>query len=351
MKFAQWFCLIGIFFFSLNVGAQKKDYSVITVAFYNLENLFDTINTPGVIDEEFTPDGAKSWTGKNYWDKQQNLAKVLSEIGRDLNPDGPAIIGVAEIENILVLEDLVNMPAIADRQYQIVHYDSPDARGVDVAMFYSPRHFRLLKSRAIPVNFNNTEGRPLKTRDILYSKGILAGDTVHVFVNHWPSRRGGESASRPLRSGCAAIVRSVVDSIRSESPMAKVIVMGDLNDDPINESVYKVLEAKPDRKKILPDQFYNPFYNFYKKGQGSNAYQDAWSLFDQIMISYGFVSTDATGFTFYQAGIYNPPYMQQKSGRYKGYPFRTFDGDTYISGYSDHYPTYIHFLKEHKKRN
>jgi len=338
------FCLL----FSSIIFAQKQDYKIMTIAFYNLENLFDTINTPGVYDEEFTPDGSKSWTGKNYWDKQTNLAKVLSELGTDLNPAGPAIIGVAEIENRSVLEDLAAMPAIADRQYQVVHYDSPDRRGVDVAMFYNPRLYRLLESRALPVNIKNLDGRPLITRDILYTKGILDGDTIHVMVNHWPSRRGGEAASRPLRSGCAAIARAVSDSIRLQNPHAKIIVMGDLNDDPNNESVFKVLEAKPDIKKVKEDQFYNPFYKFYKKGMGSNAYQDAWSLFDQIMVSYGFVDKNVGGYQFYTATIYNPPYMQQKSGRYKGYPFRTFDGDTYISGYSDHYPTFIHIVKPRK---
>jgi len=335
-----------LMFVSLLTFGQKKDYKVLTVAFYNIENLFDTINTPGVFDEEFTPTGSKSWTSEKYWDKQGNLAKVLSELGTDINPMGPAVIGMAEIENRAVLEDLASMPAIADRQYQIVHYDSPDRRGVDVGLFYNPRLFRLLDSRAIPVNLITQENRPLITRDILYVKGIMDRDTVHVMVNHWPSRRGGEAASRPLRSGCAAIARGVADSIRAINPMAKIIIMGDMNDDPVNESMFKILEAKPDRKKVKPEQFFNPFYSFYKKGMGSNAYQDAWSLFDQIVVSYGYVAPEAGGYQFYQAFIHNPPYMAQKSGRYKGYPFRTFDGDTYISGYSDHYPTYIHLIKE-----
>lgn len=337
--------LFSFLLFSSILFAQKKDYKVMTLAFYNVENLFDTLKTPDVFDEEFTPDGSKSWTGENYWDKQSNLAKVISEIGTDLNPMGPAILGVSEIENISVLEDLVTMPAIADRQYQIVHYDSPDRRGIDVAMFYNPRLYRLLDSRSIPVIMNDLDGDPLITRDILYTKGILDGDTIHVMVNHWPSRRGGEAASRPLRSGCAAIVRAVSDSIRLETPHAKIIVMGDLNDDPTNESVAKILEGKSDIDKVKSHQFYNPFYRFYKKGMGSNAYQDAWSLFDQILVSKGLVDKKIGGYQFYQAVIFNPPYMQQKSGRYKGYPFRTFDGDTYIKGYSDHYPTFVHLVK------
>lgn len=338
--------LIALLLVSYNLSAQKKQYKAICVAFYNLENLFDTIDTPDVRDIEYTPDGQKAYTSAVYWDKQANLARVISELGVDITPDGPAILGVAEVENRDVLEDLVNMPAIKDRQYQIVHYDSPDRRGVDVAMFYNPRYYRLLESRPVPVNMDNLRGRPLITRDILYTKGILDGDTVHVMVNHWPSRRGGEAASRPLRSGCARINRHIADSIRATDPMAKIIVMGDLNDDPINESVYTVLEARPKIKKIEPHQFFNPFYDFYKKGMGSNAYQDAWSLFDQIMLSYGFVSDEAKGYRFYKATIYNPPYMQQKTGRFRGYPFRTFDGDTYISGYSDHYPTFVHLIKE-----
>lgn len=347
MNFNKISLILFLTILSASVFGQKKQYKAVCIAFYNLENLFDTINTPDVRDTEFTPDGSKAYTSEVYWDKQHNLAKVISELGKDITPDGPAILGVSELENRSVLEDLVNMPAIKERQYQIIHYDSPDKRGIDVAMFYNPRYYRLLESRPVPVEIKNSSGDKIFTRDILYTKGILDGDTIHITVNHWPSRRGGEAASRPLRNACAKINREIADSIRATDPLAKILVMGDLNDDPINESTYEVLEAKPKIKKVKPHQFYNPFYNFYKKGLGSNAYQDAWSLFDQITLSYGLIAKEANGYTFYKATIFNPPYMQQKSGRYKGYPFRTFDGDTYVSGYSDHYPTFVHLIKAH----
>lgn len=345
------FHLISLFiicclFLSFEGFAQKKQFKVVCVGFYNLENLFDTIDHVNVNDAEFTPSGAKAWTYAKYTDKLGRLAEVISQIGTDVSPDGPAILGVAEIENRGVLEDLAKQPAIASRRYQIVHYDSPDYRGIDVAMLYNPKYYRLLESRSIPVNLPNIDGLPLITRDILYSKGILDGDTVHIMVNHWPSRRGGEASTRALRSGCARLNREISDSLRAVNPLAKIIIMGDLNDDPDNESVAVVLEGKAKIEKVEPHQFFNPFYTPFKKGMGSNAYQDAWSLFDQVLVSYGFIAKDAPGYKYYKSATFNKPFMQTKSGRYKGYPFRTFDGDNYISGYSDHFPSYVILIKE-----
>ncbi len=336
----------------LNLYAQKKDYSIACIAFYNFENLFDTLDQPGVNDAEFTPQGPRHWNTARYTEKLGNLAEVVQQIGLDATPDGPALLGVAEIENRSVLEDFSRQEKIAARRYQVIHYDSPDYRGIDVALLYNPRYFRELASRPLPVTTNDLDGRPLITREALYVKGILNGDTLHILVNHWPSRRGGEEATRPLRNACAALNRQVADSLRAINPYARIIVMGDLNDDPINESVVKVLNASGDKKKVSPDQFYNPFLSFYNKGIGTLAYQDAWSLFDQIILSYGFVHRDDTvepGYMFYKAGVFNKPWLIQKSGRYKGYPFRTFDFDNYIAGYSDHLATYVLLIKERKE--
>jgi len=337
---------IGVFiasillFFNGTIVAQNE-YRVVAIGFYNVENLFDTIDDPKIRDDDFTPEGSLTWTTAKYIKKLDNLSEVLADIATDINPDGLALVGLAEIENRQVLEDLVSTEKLAKRQYQIEHYDSPDFRGIDVALLYNPRYFRSLESRAIPVPLKNLDGRPLISREILYVKGILDGDTIHVMVNHWPSRRGGEAATRHLRNGCAAINRAVADSLRMDNPMAKIIIMGDLNDDPDNESIAQILGGKRKIDKVGQNDLYNPFYDFYKKGIGTLAYQDAWSLFDQILISKGLTVKRENKYSFMRAGIYNRPYLQQKSGRFKGYPFRTFDGDYFMGGYSDHFPVYI----------
>lgn len=327
------------------VFSQKQSYQVACVGFYNLENLFDTIDSPNTNDAEFLPEGKRHWTNKVYQDKLGNLAKVISELGTETTPDGVAILGVAEVENQLVLEDLVKQAAIADRHYQIVHYDSPDERGIDVGLIYQPKYFTVLGSQAIPLLLYDENGERNYTRDILYVSGLLDGDTVHVLVNHWPSRRGGEAATRPMRNAAALVCKNVKDSLLALDPNVKVIVMGDLNDDPNSPSVKKVLGASEDKEKLKKGGFFNPMEAFFKKGIGTMAYQDAWSLFDQVIISQGLVKEQQDGYRFYKAQVYNKPYLIQKTGQYKGYPFRTFDFDNYIGGYSDHFPVYLVLVK------
>jgi hypothetical protein len=329
------------------LNAQKNSFRVVCVSFYNLENLFDTLDHPDKRDEDFTPDGLLAWTGAKYEKKLDNMASVIELIGKEYTEDGPAILGVAEIENKAVLEDLVKRPAIASRRYQIEHYESPDFRGIDVALLYNPKYFRVLSSKPVPMKMLNSEGEPLITRELLYVKGILDGDTTHIMVNHWPSRRGGEAATRPLREGCAAINKKMADSIAAEQPGAKIIIMGDMNDNPNNTSMQLVLNAKKKANALGENDFYNPYYQMFSKGFGTLAYQDSWSLFDQIVLSSGYVSgkTRENKYQYYKAGIVNMPFMQQKTGRFKGYPFRTFDGENFIEGFSDHFPVYIILLK------
>lgn len=327
------------------VVVQAQQYQVVAIGFYNLENLFDTLDTPGVNDAEFTPQGTRQWTGARYQDKLQNLARVIADMGTDLTPDGPALLGVAEIENRAVLEDLVVQPAIAQRRYAIVHYDSPDYRGVDVGLLYRPDYFEVIGSQSVRLHTTNNEGRPLITRDVLHVHGKLQGQELHILVNHWPSRRGGEKASRPLRNAAAALNRALVDSIQARSPQAGIIVMGDLNDDPINESVRKILRSQDKQERTRADEFYNPWHAYYKKGLGTLAYRDAWSLFDQILISHSLLERRKDQFYYFRSAIFNQPYLIQPMGHYRGYPFRTFDFDEYISGYSDHFPTVTYFVK------
>ena len=328
---------------SANSQNNSKKVKIVSLGFYNLENLFDTVDDTLINDEEFLPNGARAWTDERYQEKQANMAYVISQIGIQDVKAGLSLLGVSEIENRKVLEDLVVQPSIKDRNYQIIHYDSPDARGVDVGLLYNPNHFFPLLSRPIPlVNFE--DGKRRYTRDVLYVKGLLDDDTVHVMVNHWPSRGGGPITANHRNNG-AKLCRSVVDSIFQVVPDAKIFVMGDLNDDPTDESLKSYLRSVHNIKDVRKTGMYNPYEDMFRRGLGSNAYRDAWSLFDQIIISKGVTDKKSKGYQFFKANIFNKLFLVQPNGQYKGYPFRTFSGDTYQSGYSDHFPTYIYLIK------
>lgn len=338
--------VFSLILISVSIHAQKKEYKSAVIAFYNLENLYDTVNNSMTNDEEFLPQGDRNYGTAIYLNKLTKLSTVISQIGTELNPDGPALLGVAEVENDTVLNDLVKQPAIAKRNYKIVHYDSKDFRGVDVGLLYNPKYFVVEASDKLFVQLPGGSKDAYFTRDILWVRGKLDGETVHIYVNHWPSRSGGEVRSAPARNAAATVCRHHMDSIAKLEPKAKVIVMGDLNDDPINESVSGIINAKGKEKDVLPGGMYNPWMDMYKKGIGTLAYQDAWGLFDQILISQAWLKKEQTGFFYYQPHIFNKEYLVENQGRYKGYPMRTWDGNTYRGGYSDHFPTYLFFLKE-----
>ncbi len=341
--------LILSLFFSLFImlgnesSAQK--YEIIAIGYYNLENLFDTIDDPKIYDGEFLPDADKQWNSERYYYKLDQMAKVLSEVALDKTADGLSIFGISEIENKSVIEDLVKRPALKDRNYQIVHYDSPDRRGIDVALVYRPDMFELTYSYSAPIISADTHFR---TRDQLVVSGLLRGEEVHFQVNHWPSRSGGERRSRPKRNEAAKLSRSLADSLIALNPQAKVMILGDLNDDPTNESVAKILKATDDKSKLSQGYFYNPYLTKYKKGIGSLAYRDSWNLFDQIILTPALISEDKSSWTFYQANIFKKSYMLNESGKYKGYPKRSFVGDKFQGGYSDHLPVYIYLVRELK---
>lgn len=327
-----------------NTSAQDK-FKLVSVGFYNLENLFDTENDTTINDEDFLPDGNNTWTNDKYAEKLTNMAHVISKIGTEHVKAGLSLFGVAEIENKKVLEDLAKQPSIASRNYQIVHYNSPDRRGVDVGLMYNPKHFSPLESKSIPLLVYENGEREY-TRDILYVKGLLDGDTFHVMVNHWPSRRGGEEASAYKRNKGAEICRNVHDSIYNLNPNAKVFIMGDLNDDPTSNSIKFFLKAKGKEADIKKGDLFNPFEDYYRRGIGSNAYRDSWSLFDQIIISSGLLQNKTNGYQYQKAFVFNKEFLTQTFGQYKGYPFRTFSGNTYQGGYSDHFPSYVVLSKK-----
>jgi predicted extracellular nuclease len=341
------YILFSLLLLPLTVFSQQgADYKVASIGFYNLENLFDTLDTPDTNDADFLPGGRLLWNTEKYISKQHNMAKVISQLGTELSPDGVALLGVAEIENRKVLEDLVAQPELKSRKYQIVHYDSPDERGVDVGLLYQPKYFVPLGSKAVPVVLKDPKtGDKDFTRDILYVAGTFDGEPVHVMVGHWPSRRGGEAGSAWMRAAAAQVCKNLADSLKKTDPNAKIIVMGDLNDDPDNKSMTEVLKARRSADELRADELYNHMYDLFKSGNGTLAYRDSWNLFDQIVVSKGFVNKKTGGWQLYKAMVFRQPWLLQTEGAFRGYPFRTFVGDIFINGYSDHLPVFLYFLK------
>jgi hypothetical protein len=332
---------------SISAGyAQKESFKPSLIGFYNLENFYDTVNNPIVDDEEFLPNSERHYNTRIFLDKVERLSTVISQIGTDVNPDGLALMGVAEIENDTVLKILAHCKLLKSRNLKIIHYDSPDKRGIDVALFYNPKYFTPLYSINLFVTLPGGSKESFLTRDILYAKGIMDGDTVHVMVGHWPSRSGGEERSIPARAAAAGVVKRVVDSLMAININSKIVIMGDLNDDPISPSLTKVLNAKGSVKGLKDGGLYNPWYDFYKNGIGTIAYQDSWGLFDQVVISKAWLDKTQPGYHYYRATIFNREFLVQQTGKYKGYPKRTWDGTTYNYGYSDHFPVYVTMLRK-----
>lgn len=328
-------------------GQEKKTFRIHTIAFYNLENLFDTINDPTKFDESSPIMELSTGRSEIYHKKVRNMARVIADIGADGSGNAPAILGVAEVENHGVLADVVNDPLLRGKDYGIIHYESPDIRGIDVAMLYQKSLFQPMdaSSHALYL-YDESSRKQIYTRDQLLVSGKLEGDMMHVIVNHWPSRSGGEAKSRSKRLAAARLNKRIIDSLQIIDPYAKIIIMGDLNDDPINASVIEVLNAKAEKEDVQLKGIYNPYINFYKSGLGSNAYRDAWSLFDQIMMTQPWLEKDYSSFRFYKAFIYNKYYLTTKRGRWKGYPFRSFADGGFTGGYSDHFPVYIYVIRE-----
>lgn len=332
---------------ALPIVAQKKRFQVFGVAFYNLENLFDTINNNGKYDLEYSPDGQRQWDGRKYWNKIDKLGFAISKMKTDITPMGPAIIGVSEIENKSVLEDLVKNEHIKSYNYQIIHHDSPDRRGVDVGFLYNPRLFRVLH---VTHHTLSVPDKPyFRTRDQTCVTGLLGGEKVSIIVNHWPSRTGGQASSNPLRVAAAQLTKHIADSVLSTDPNQGVIVLGDLNDDPFDESCAKVIGGVKNAKDVSTTGWYNPFWEVLDKGIGTLAYKGKWNLFDQIMVSERLVGKDYSRLQYLKCKVHNDVQeMKTTEGDRKGYPLRTFASGIYLNGYSDHFPTQIFLTKEIK---
>ncbi|MDY0781240.1 endonuclease/exonuclease/phosphatase family protein [Tenacibaculum sp. IB213877] len=343
--------LIVIALLNIYIGYSQKQYNIRTVAFYNLENLFDTINDV-TKDDEFSPMmELKENKSKVYWDKIDKLGSVILQLGAEKARTSPAILGVAEIENEAVLQDLVNSENLKKKRYGIIHFDSPDKRGIDVALLYQTRYFKPIHYENFDPNIYD-ENFKVHTRDILWVTGYLDDELVHIIVNHWPSRRGGEAKSRPLREKAAYKVTQIMEKIRETDENAKIIIMGDFNDDPINSSFKNVLKTKADKEDVAEGDIYNPYEEMFKKGFNTLGYRDNINLFDQIMFTSPLLNKegekDYSSYKMFKSGIFNKRFLTQKTGRYKGYPFRSFSYGKYTGGYSDHYPVYLYLIKEKK---
>ena len=386
------FCVFSLFY-----NAQMKRTAA--VGFYNVENLWDTVKSVDYIDatlpahhvnfhrsvpldslkyleitkdykgpwdyerikgqkvvrkqilsEDFTPKSNKNYTYNIYQQKLKNIAQVISEIGFKYTKTAPAVVGLVEVENRQVVEALTQQDALKKYDYGVVHYNSFDARGIDVALIYQKKRFTVTNSYKKELVLFREDGKREYTRDLLVVSGILDGEKVAFFVNHWPSRRGGEAVSMPKRNAAAALLKQEMDALREKNPNIKLIAMGDFNDDPISPSFKNHLKAVGDEKELNEEYpYFNPMYKMYKKGVASLAYRDAPNLFDQIIYSKNLVSnSSAEEYTVYRTEVYAPAYLINKQGNYKGYPFRSWDGDKFTGGYSDHFPVFTILQKEAK---
>ena len=343
----QLFVLACVFILSASAFAQKK-FSVYAIGFYNQENLFDCVHDEGKNDYDFTPNGSYHWNEMKYSHKLRNMSTVLAEMGTDVLPNvGCAVIGLAEVENDHVMHDLVSQPALVARGYKYVHIEGPDHRGIDCALLYNPKFFTVSDSKLVPYVYDLPQDSTRATRGFLTVSGTLAGEHVTVIVCHLPSRGAG-SYYRELGG---KQIKALKDSLLRQDPKVKVLVMGDMNDDPTNKSMYECLSAKPEISEVGPDDMYNPWYNILvKEGTGTLQYQGKWNLFDQIIMTPNLLNKngekDYSELKFWKNQIFRRDYLFQEAGKYKGNTKRTTAGGVWLDGYSDHLPVVAYFVKE-----
>ncbi len=324
---------------------QEKRYGVRTVAFYNLENLFDTIDDPDRFDEDFTPSGRYRWNSTRYRDKVDRLAEAISGIGRRIRRGPPDILGVCEAENKAVLNDLANHDLLMPYGYSILHRDGPDERGIDVGLLYRKSAFQPMSVKWHPLMIRNEERFWEHTREQMVVLGYMDGHPLYLIVNHWPSRRGGELRSRPFRVAAAELNQFIIDSLSAIDPEPALIAMGDFNDNPSDYALKQVLKIKSDSVRIGNGELYSPMGGMFRKGMGSLAYRDSWSMFDQIYTSGNLVNGNKP-LQLWKGGIHDARSLTVRRGIQKGYPYRTFTSGRYTGGFSDHFPVYAYFIIE-----
>ena len=335
--------------------ANTREMQIRCVAFYNLENLFDTIHDEGKNDYEYLPDGGMKWTSFKYENKLNNMAYAISQLGTDEDPRGAACVGVSEVENIGCLYDLCRvLKEKYHRHYEPILLEGPDRRGVDVGFLYNPAMFKPVSTKGYELNAHYADGGVVKSRLQLWVSGYMLDDDrkivrdkLHISVNHWPSRYGGEESSRATRDTAAMLCKQVCDSIYLKEPRAKIIVMGDLNDDPFNHSCAVVMGAKKTREEVGEQGFFNTMWQKLDRGIGSLAYQGSWNLFDQIFISEPLMNAqlEEGKWVYWKSQIFNKDFLTVQEGKDKGTPFRTVKSGVWQNGYADHYPTMIYLIK------
>ena len=342
--------LFGYLLLTYALSGQVKSggkalYEIRTIAFYNLENLFDTKNDSLVFDDDRTPEGKDRWTENRLQKKLVDLSRVVNDLGKEYGANPPDLLGVCEVENRKVLEQLIRQPDLLAYNLGIIHYESPDPRGIDVALIYRKGRFFPENSRSFRLLIYDKDGKRKYIRDQLLVKGFLGQDPVYVFVNHWPSRGGSQALTQHYRRSAALRQRSLIDSLLYRNPEARIISMGDFNDNPVDKSMKILSRVTGIEDTRYASSLLNPMERLYRKGAGSLAYRDRWNLFDQILFSQTWLDTETPGSQFWKARVFLPKYLKTSKGRYKGYPFRTYAGGYYQGGYSDHYPVYAYLIE------
>ena len=337
----HWFWILGLAAI-LAFASTCNDEDYISVGFYNVENLFDTIDDPNTFDGEYLPDSFRNWNTNRYQTKLYNLSKVITAFGEDVAPD---FLGLCEVENRKVVEDLISTEKLIGVGYKLVHIDSRDARGIDVAGLYRSAKFELIDFGIKRVDLSEFEQI---TRDILWVnlKSKSHGEDFYFIVNHWPSRRGGLAESEPKRKIAASVLKALKDSLIEANPLANVVIMGDFNDEPANASIDQTLGALASTENVSNSQVFNAMKPLDEKGRGSYCFRGNWNMLDQIMVNGQLLNGKGWEYKAKSATIHDWKWLRQRSGDYKNYPLRTFGGKTYLAGYSDHFPVSI--LLEHR---
>jgi len=344
--------LVGVF----SANAQERKYELYGIGFYNLENLFDTCHDEGHNDYEYLPDGRNKWTGLKYTHKLRNMARVLADMGTDRLPLGLAAIGVSEVENAKCLTDLCNQEPLKARNMQFVHIEGPDQRGVDCALIYNPSLFKVRDVKLVPYIYVKEEDSLRATRGFLTVSGTLAGEHVTIIVNHLPSR----FAASFYREEGGRQLYELKQQLIAEDPNVKLLIMGDMNDDPQDKSMAEALGARRKVKDVEEDGLWNPWWDVLASGTGTLQYDGGWNLFDQIILSRSLLDTkhmkkgkdvelkklDCSTLKYYRHQIFRRDYLFQREGKYKGNTLRTHAGGSWLDGYSDHLPAIVYLVKE-----
>lgn len=337
-----------------NVGGGGESDKYI-VGFYNLENLFDTVDDPQKNDEDFLPEGRNQWTEDKYLKKLDNMAKVIEMMSEE-NGTYHTVLGVCEVENEKVVKDLASHSRISDAGYKVVHYDSPDGRGIDVALLYRPDQFKVKESESIPFTFKGSsidfvldaqERKDYRTRDILMVRGMLEGEHFAFYVAHLPSRAGDKKGRDQLRERGAEIMYDHAMSMMKKYPGIKIVCMGDMNDNPTDSSMENYMHARGKVSEVGKEDFFSPYHQMLMDGFGTLSYRGVWSIYDLQFVNHALAHAPDGGLKIlpddkgYYGNVYKRDFLTNASGKYQGTPFRSFAGGRFLGGYSDHYPTYI----------